>query len=166
LRRAEPVISETLRGEEERFRATLGRGLALLEEATDGLGAGAVLPGETAFKLYDTYGFPLDLTQEAVRPRGITVDMAGFDAAMDRQRAMARENWAGSGQQAQAGVWLTLRDRLGPTIFTGYEHVDGAGEVLAVVKDGREVDAAGPGDAVLALFDTTPFYGESGGLSP
>ena len=163
LRRAEPVIAETLRGEEERFRATLGRGLALLDEATEGMGAGSVLSGETAFKLYDTFGFPLDLTQDAVRPRGITVDLESFDTAMDRQRAMAREHWAGSGQQAQAGVWLALRDRLGPTVFTGYDHVDGVGETLAIVKDGAEAEAAQCGDTALVLFDATPFYGESGG---
>ena len=163
LRRAEPVIAETLRGEEERFRATLGRGLALLDEATEGMGAGSVLSGETAFKLYDTYGFPLDLTQDAVRPRGIAVDLEAFDTAMDRQRAMAREHWAGSGQQAQAGVWLALRDRLGPTVFTGYDHVDGVGETLAIVKDGVEAESAQAGETVLALFDSTPFYGESGG---
>ena len=163
LRRAEPVIAETLRGEEERFRATLGRGLALLEEATAEMGEGAVLPGETAFKLYDTYGFPLDLTQDAVRPRGIAVDLDGFETAMERQRSMAREHWAGSGQQAQAGVWLALRERLGPTVFTGYDRVDGAGEVLAIVRDGQEVDSAGAGDRVLVLFDSTPFYAESGG---
>jgi alanyl-tRNA synthetase len=163
LRRAEPVIAETLRGEEERFRATLGRGLALLDEATEGMAAGAVLSGDTAFKLYDTYGFPLDLTQDAVRPRGITVDLEAFDTAMDRQRAMAREHWTGSGQQAQAGVWLALRDRLGPTVFTGYDHVDGVGETLAIVKHGVEADMAEAGDTVLVLFDATPFYGESGG---
>jgi alanyl-tRNA synthetase len=163
LNRAEPVIAETLRGEEERFRATLGRGLALLDEATEGMGPGAVLPGETAFKLYDTYGFPLDLTQDAVRPRGITIDLEAFDTAMDRQRAMAREHWTGSGQQAQAGVWLALRDRLGPSVFTGYDHVDGVGETLAIVRGGAETDVAEVGEAVLALFDATPFYGESGG---
>ena len=163
LRRAEPVIAETLRGEEERFRATLGRGLALLDEATEGMGSGSVLSGETAFKLYDTYGFPLDLTQDAVRPRGISVDLEAFDTAMDRQRAMAREHWTGSGQQAQAGVWLALRDRLGPSVFTGYDHVDGIGETLAIVKHGVEADMAEAGDTVLALFDATPFYGEGGG---
>jgi len=163
LRRAEPVIAETLRGEEERFRATLGRGLALLDEATQGMGTGSVLSGETAFKLYDTFGFPLDLTQDAVRPRGITVDLEAFDTAMDRQRAMAREHWTGSGQQAQAGVWLSLRERLGPTVFTGYDHVDGIGETLAIVKHGVEADMAEAGDTVFALFDATPFYGESGG---
>jgi alanyl-tRNA synthetase len=163
LRRAEPVIAETLRAEEERFQRTLGRGMALLEEATAGLGEGDTLSGETAFKLYDTYGFPLDLTQDAVRPRGIGVDLAGFETAMNAQKTMARESWAGSGQQAQSGVWLALRDSLGPTVFDGYEAVAGEGELLALVKDGAEVSAASDGDEVLALFDRTPFYAESGG---
>jgi len=163
LRRAEPVIVETLRQEEERFRRTLGRGTILLDEATAHLGAGDVLPGETAFKLYDTYGFPLDLTQDAVRAKGMTVDVAGFDAAMDRQRAMARENWAGSGQQAQGAIWLALRETLGPTIFLGYDAIEATGELLALVKDGAEVRAAEAGETVEALFDRTPFYGESGG---
>ncbi|HEY1751858.1 MAG TPA: alanine--tRNA ligase [Caulobacteraceae bacterium] len=163
LRRAEPVIVETLRQEEERFRRTLGRGMALLDEATAALSDGDVLPGETAFRLYDTYGFPLDLTQDAVRNRGITIDLEGFDAAMARQRSLAREHWAGSGQQAQGAVWLALRERLGPTVFTGYEAVEGTGELLALVRDGAEVDAAEAGDAVEAVFDRTPFYAESGG---
>jgi alanyl-tRNA synthetase len=163
LRRAEPVIVETLRQEEERFRRTLGRGTILLDEATARLGPGDVLPGETAFKLYDTYGFPLDLTQDAVRAKGMTVDVAGFDAAMDRQRAMGKENWAGSGQQAQGAIWISLRDTLGPTIFLGYEAVEATGEVLALVRDGAEVAAAEAGETVEALFDRTPFYGESGG---
>ncbi len=163
LRRAAPAITETLRGEEERFHRTLGRGLGLLDEATAGLGAGDALPGETAFKLYDTYGFPLDLTQDALRPRGIGVDLAGFDAAMERQRAMARESWAGSGQKAQAAVWLVLRDRLGPTVFSGHDGIEAIGEVLAVVKDGEDVPAAHAGETVQVLFDATPFYAESGG---
>ncbi len=163
LGRAQALMVETLRQEEERFRRTLGRGMALLEEATSGLSDGGVLPGETAFKLYDTYGFPLDLTQDAVRARGLTVDLAAFDAAMERQRQMARDNWTGSGQAAQGAVWLALRDRLGPTVFTGYDRVDGTGEVLALVKDGVLVDAAEAGDAVEAVFDATPFYAESGG---
>ena len=163
LTRARATIVETLRQEEERFRRTLGRGTALLEEATAGLGNGDVLSGETAFKLYDTYGFPLDLTQDAVRARGITVDTAAFDVAMERQRAMARENWTGSGQQAQGAEWLALRERLGPSMFTGYDHTLGQGETLALVKDGVEVDFAEDGDTVQALFDTTPYYAESGG---
>jgi alanyl-tRNA synthetase len=163
LRRAEPVIVETLRQEEERFGRLLGRGMPLLDEATSGLAPGAVLPGETAFKLYDTYGFPLDLTQDAVRAKGLTVDTEGFEAAMERQRQMARENWAGSGQVAQGAEWFALRDRLGPTDFTGYDHVEGTGEVQAILKDGASVDAAGAGDTVEVLFDRTPFYAESGG---
>ena len=163
LRRAEPVIAETLRQEEERFHRTLGRGMALLEEATAHLGEGDTLSGETAFKLYDTYGFPLDLTEDAVRARGIHVDTAGFDAAMATQRTMARESWAGSGQQTQGAVWLALRERLGPTGFDGYETTDGEGRVLALVKDGAEVSAAGVGDKVWAVMNRTPFYAESGG---
>jgi alanyl-tRNA synthetase len=163
LVRAQPLIVETLRQEEERFRRTLGRGMALLDEATANLPAGAALSGETAFKLYDTYGFPLDLTQDAVRAKGLTVDLDGFDTAMDRQRQMARDAWTGSGQTAQAAVWLSLRDRLGPTIFTGYDSVEAAAEVLALVRDGALVDHAEPGDSVEALFDQTPFYAEGGG---
>ncbi|MFN3523205.1 MAG: alanine--tRNA ligase [Phenylobacterium sp.] len=163
LRRAEPVIVETLRQEEERFRRTLGRGMALLDEATASLPPGGVLPGDTAFKLYDTYGFPLDLTQDAVRAKGLTVDLQGFDAAMARQREQAREAWTGSGQQAQAAEWFAIRDRLGPTEFVGYEAVEATGELLALVVEGAEVDKAGKGQAVQAVFDRTPFYAESGG---
>jgi len=163
LRRAEPVIVETLRQEEERFRRTLGRGMSLLDEATAGLGSGGVLSGETAFKLYDTYGFPLDLTQDAVRAKGLTVDLDGFDAAMQRQRDQAREAWTGSGQQAQAAEWLAIRDRLGPTEFVGYESVEATGELLVITVDGQEADKAGAGQKVQALFDRTPFYAESGG---
>jgi alanyl-tRNA synthetase len=163
LKRAQPVIVETLRQEEERFRRTLGRGMSLLDEATASLGKGDVLPGETAFRLYDTYGFPLDLTQDAVRAKGMTVDVAGFDVAMDRQRTMARENWAGSGQQAQGAVWLSLRERLGPSVFLGYEGVEATGELISLIRDGVEVGSAEAGETVEALFDRTPFYAESGG---
>ncbi len=167
LVRATPLITETLRQEEERFRTTLGRGMGLLEEATTGLGPGGVLSGETAFKLYDTYGFPLDLTQDAVRARGVTVDLPGFDAAMDRQKAMAREGWSGSGDRAQTAEWFKLRDRLGPTDFRGYEQAEVTGEVIALVREAKEVDtveAAGDdGVTVEVLFDQTPFYAESGG---
>ena len=163
LRRAEPVIVETLRQEEERFRRTLGRGMTLLDEATARLGAGDVLSGETAFKLYDTYGFPLDLTQDALRARGIGVNIDGFEDAMATQRAMAREAWAGSGQQAQGAVWLALRERLGPTVFTGYEHNETTVHALALVSAGEEVEIAEAGQTVQALFDATPFYAESGG---
>jgi len=163
LRRAEPAIVDTLRQEEERFRRTLGRGMSLLEEATAGLPAGGVLAGETAFKLYDTYGFPLDLTQDAVRALGLTVDLDGFDAAMTRQREQAREAWTGSGQVAAAAEWFAIRDRLGPTVFAGYDAVEEVGELLALVADGHEVDTAKAGDTVQAVFDRSPFYAESGG---
>jgi len=163
LRRAEPAIVDTLRQEEERFRRTLGRGMTLLDEATAGLNAGDVLSGETAFKLYDTYGFPLDLTQDAVRAKGLTVDLEGFDAAMARQREQAREAWTGSGQVAAAAEWFAIRDRLGPTDFVGYEATETVGELLELVADGRQVEAAQAGQTVQALFDRTPFYAESGG---
>jgi alanyl-tRNA synthetase len=163
LTRAKATIEETLRQEEERFRRTLGRGMALLDEATAGLREGDVLSGETAFKLSDTYGFPLDLTEDAIRDRGLSVDHDGYDAAMERQRAMARENWTGSGQTAQTAEWLALRERLGPTVFTGYDHVDDTGELSAMVADGVAVPAAEAGQTVQAVFDRTPFYAESGG---
>ena len=163
LRRAEAAVAETLRQEEERFHRTLGRGMALLEEATAHLKEGDTLSGETAFKLYDTYGFPVDLTEDAVRARGVRVDMAGFETAMDAQRALARESWAGSGQQAQGAVWLALRERLGGTTFDGYDATRGEGRLLALIKDGAEVETAGVGETVWALFDRTPFYAESGG---
>ncbi|TAL31432.1 MAG: alanine--tRNA ligase [Phenylobacterium sp.] len=163
LKRAQDAIVDTLRQEEERFRVTLGRGLALLDEATAGLKDGDVLSGETAFKLYDTYGFPLDLTQDAVRAKGLTVNLDEYDAAMARQREMARGAWKGSGQVAAAAEWFSIRERLGPTVFTGYDETEGTGELLTLVEDGREVDGATTGATVQALFDRTPFYAESGG---
>ncbi len=163
LKRAEPAIIETLRQEEERFRRTLGRGMSLLDEATAGLNEGDVLSGETAFKLYDTYGFPLDLTQDAVRAKGLTVNLTEFDAAMARQRDMAREAWTGSGQAAAAGEWFAIRERLGATEFTGYDDVESSAELLVVMEEGREIDGALQGAKVQALFDQTPFYAESGG---
>jgi alanyl-tRNA synthetase len=162
LRRAEPVIIETLRQEEVRFRATLGRGMTLLEEATAGLGEGGVLPGDVAFKLHDTYGFPLDLTQDAIRARGLTVDSAGFDRLMAEQRGKS-EGLKGTGQQVQGALWFALRDRLGPTVFSGYDEIETTAEALAIVAGGVEVDAAGVGETVEVLFDHTPFYAESGG---
>jgi alanyl-tRNA synthetase len=163
LRRAEPAIVDTLRQEEERFRVTLGRGLALLDEATAGLGEGDVLSGETAFKLYDTYGFPLDLTQDAVRAKGLTVNLDEYDAAMGRQREMARGAWKGSGQVAAAAEWFAIRDRLGPTDFIGYDTTEVTAELLVLVSEGQEVSEARAGQSVQALFDRTPFYAESGG---
>uniref|UniRef100_UPI00286A54FB alanine--tRNA ligase n=1 Tax=Phenylobacterium sp. TaxID=1871053 RepID=UPI00286A54FB len=163
LRRAEPVIVETLRQEEERFRRTLGRGMTLLDEATANMEAGGVLPGETAFKLYDTYGFPLDLTQDAVRNKGLTVDLDGFDAAMKRQKDQAREAWTGSGQASQGAEWFALRERLGATEFLGYETTEATGKLLALVASAAEITEAEAGQTVLAVFDRTPFYAESGG---
>ncbi len=163
LKRAEPAIVETLRQEEERFRRTLGRGMSLLDEATANLNEGDVLSGETAFKLYDTYGFPLDLTQDAVRAKGLTVNLPEFDAAMARQRDMAREAWTGSGQAAAAGEWFAIRERLGATDFTGYDDAAIMAEVLVIMEEGREIDGALQGATVQALFDRTPFYAESGG---
>ena len=163
LKRAQATIVDTLRQEEERFRTTLGRGMSLLDQATKDLSEGSAISGETAFTLYDTYGFPLDLTEDEARRRGLTVDVAGYDAAMQRQRDMGKANWKGSGQAATAGEWLKLRERLGPTEFTGYDTVDGVGEVLAIVADGQPTDHAEAGQTVEVLFDKTPFYGESGG---
>ncbi|MCA3722088.1 alanine--tRNA ligase, partial [Phenylobacterium sp.] len=163
LRRAQPMIVETLRQEEERFRRTLGRGMALLEEATTGLGEGDRLPGEVAFRLYDTYGFPLDLTQDALRARGVAVDLDGFQDAMRRQREMAREAWTGSGQAAAAAEWFGIRERLGATEFLGYERTEAEGELVSLVRGGDETPSAGAGETVFAVFDCTPFYAEGGG---
>ena len=167
LVRAQALIVETLRQEEERFRVTLGRGMGLLDEATAMLDEGGVLPGETAFKLYDTYGFPLDLTQDAVRAKGLTVDLEAFDTAMAHQRTMAKAAWRGSGDRAATAEWFTLRDRLGPTAFVGYDTAETTAEVIALVRDAAELDAVEAADAdgvtVEVLFDRTPFYAESGG---
>lgn len=163
LIRAEALISETLRLEEIRFRRTLARGLGLLDEATTGLVAGATLDGETAFRLYDTYGFPLDLTQEALRARNIGVDTAGFATAMERQKAEARASWAGSGDTAAETIWLTLRDRLGATEFLGYSAEASEGKLIALVRDGAEIAEAKAGESVQVVVNQTPFYGESGG---
>ena len=163
LRRAQATIVETLRQEEERFRRTLGRGMVLLEEATAGMAEGDMLPGETAFKLYDTYGFPLDLTQDAVRAKGLGVDLDGFEEAMKRQRDMAREAWTGSGQASAAAEWFQIRDRAGASQFLGYDEIEATGELKALVAGGVEVAEADAGAKVLAVFDRTPFYAESGG---
>ena len=163
LGRAEDLVAETLELEEERFRRTLERGLALLDEATEPLAAGATLDGETAFKLYDTYGFPLDLTQDALRGRGLTVDVAGFDAAMERQRAEARKAWAGSGDAAVETVWFAVKDRAGATDFLGYETDVAEAIVTALVADGKEVDRLEAGMSGAVVLNQTPFYGESGG---
>jgi alanyl-tRNA synthetase len=163
LGRAEALITEILRLEETRFQGTLERGLRLLEEATSGLSRGGVLPGETAFKLYDTYGFPLDLTEDALRARGMTVDMAGFEAAMERQRAEARASWKGSGELAEERIWFELRETLGATEFLGYEANRAEAQVRALVVGGHPVERAEPGAEVMVVTNQTPFYGESGG---
>ena len=163
LIRAQPLIAETLEREEAKFRQTLDKGLRLLDEATAGLGKGATLPGDVAFRLYDTYGFPYDLTEDALRVQGIAVDRAGFDAAMAQQKAAARAAWKGSGEKASDEIWFDLAETHGGTEFTGYTATVGEGEVIALVKDGAPVDAAQVGDDVVVLTNQTPFYGESGG---
>jgi alanyl-tRNA synthetase len=163
LIRAQPLIEATLRQEETRFRQTLSNGLRLLDEATAGMGMGGTLPGETAFKLYDTFGFPYDLTEDALRAQGLQVDRAGFDAAMAEQKARARAAWKGSGQAASEEVWFDLAEEHGATEFTGYAGHDGEGVVLAIVRDGARVDEAQEGVEVQLLLNQTPFYAESGG---
>jgi alanyl-tRNA synthetase len=163
LVRAEALITETLRLEETRFRQTLARGLAILDDESRGLTQGAQLSGETAFRLYDTYGFPLDLTQDALRARGIGVDTEGFSAAMERQRAEARKAWAGSGEAATESLWFAVRDRAGATEFLGYDTEEAAGVVTALVVDGADVPRLKAGESGGVILNQTPFYGESGG---
>lgn len=163
LVRAQPLIEETLLREETRFRQTLDKGLRLLDEATEGMAKGAILPGETAFRLYDTYGFPYDLTEDALRAQGLGVDRAGFDAAMAEQKAAARAAWKGSGEKASEEIWFDLAEEAGATEFTGYGATSGDGQVIAIVRDGARVEKAGAGDTVTLLTNQTPFYGESGG---
>jgi alanyl-tRNA synthetase len=163
LLRAEALITETLKLEETRFRRTLERGLAILDEKSAGLKKGAMFDGETAFTLYDTYGFPLDLTQDALRSRGISVDVASFSDAMERQREKARASWAGSGDTAQESLWFALRERIGATEFLGYETETAEGVVAALVKDGKEVSELKKGENGSVVMNQTPFYAESGG---
>ncbi len=163
LVRAEALITETLKLEETKFRTTLKRGLSLLSEATTTLGRGDMLDGETAFKLYDTYGFPLDLTQDALRAREINVDLAGFTDAMERQKAEARSHWAGSGDKATETIWFELREAHGATEFLGYATESAEGVVQAIVKDGASAPQAISGEKVQIVVNQTPFYGESGG---
>ncbi len=163
LARAEALITETLKLEETRFRKTLVRGLAILDEASKGLKRGDKLKGETAFTLYDTYGFPLDLTQDALRARGISVDTAAFGTAMERQREKARASWAGSGEAATEAVWFALRERLGATEFLGYETESAEGVVSALVKAGTEIKELKAGEEGAVVLNQTPFYGEAGG---
>jgi alanyl-tRNA synthetase len=163
LIRAEPLITETLRLEETRFRKTLERGLAILDDESRTLVSGQKLSGDVAFTLYDTYGFPLDLTQDALKPRGIGVDTDAFNAAMERQREKARAAWSGSGEAATETVWFGIRERVGATEFLGYETETAEGVVLAVLKDGQEVSELAAGETGLVVLNQTPFYGESGG---
>ena len=163
LGRAQALITETLELEETRFKRTLDRGLKLLDDETGGMSEGDSLSGEVAFKLYDTYGFPIDLTQDALRARGLSVDTAGFEAAMERQREEARKAWAGSGEAATDEVWFEIREEAGATEFLGYETEAAEGVVHALVVDGRRVDSASAGQDVAIVVNQTPFYGEAGG---
>ncbi|AOW23643.1 alanine--tRNA ligase [Sphingomonas melonis TY] len=163
LVRAQPLIEATLRQEETQFRKTLDKGLKLLDEATAGMGEGDTLAGETAFKLYDTYGFPYDLTEDALRTQGLHVDRAGFDAAMAEQKRAARAAWKGSGAKASDDLWFDIAEETGSTEFIGYSADIGEAEVVALVKDGARVDTAIAGDTVAIIVNQTPFYGESGG---
>ncbi len=163
LKRSEPLVTETLKLEETRFKQLLERGLKLLDDATDGMDAGATLDGETAFKLYDTYGFPLDLTQDALKAREIAVDEDGFNAAMQRQKEEARKAWAGSGDAATDAVWFSVRDDVGATDFLGYDTESAEGRVAALVVDGKTANEASAGTEVSVVLNQTPFYGESGG---
>jgi alanyl-tRNA synthetase len=163
LGQAETLIGETLKLEETRFKAMLDRGLGLLADETASLGEGGTLPGDVAFKLYDTYGFPLDLTQDALRERGLGVDVAGFEAAMAEQRVRARAAWAGSGDAATERVYFDLREQARATEFLGYSTERAEGEIRALISGGSAVDSAGPGAEVVLLLNQTPFYAESGG---
>src|SRR6201989_925867 len=163
LQRGEGLIAETLKLEEIRFRETLARGIKLLDEASSGLHKGDQLKGDIAFKLYDTYGFPLDLTEESLRARGITVDTEGFAAAMQKQKQEARASWSGSGEAASEAKWFAVLDEVGRTEFLGYDTEEAEGVILAIFKDGGRVMAAQKGEAVEIVTNQTPFYGESGG---
>ena len=163
LGRAQGMIEEMLKLEETRFKQTLERGLGLLDEALQELDEGANLPGETAFRLYDTFGFPLDLTQDALREKGRGVDIAGFDAAMAEQKAKARAAWAGSGEAADADVWFDIADQSGATDFLGYDTETAEAQIVALVQDGAIVDSARKGESVQIVLNQTPFYAEAGG---
>ena len=163
LLRAEPLIAETLKLEESRFKRTLDRGLHILDEEVEKLPSGGALPGDVAFRLYDTYGFPLDLTQDALKAKGIAVDVEGFNTAMARQREEARRAWAGSGEAATEAVWFQVREQTGATEFLGYDTNAAEAKVLTLIVDGQPVDQAAAGRPVAVICNQTPFYGESGG---
>jgi alanyl-tRNA synthetase len=163
LAQAQSMIEETLLQEETRFRTTLDRGLRLLEDEVTSLPQGGALPGATAFKLYDTFGFPLDLTQDALREKGLSVDTDGFDSAMAAQKAKARAAWAGSGEMADDTIWFDVLDNHGATDFLGYDTEQAEGQIVALVQDGEQVDRADAGATVQIVLNQTPFYAESGG---
>jgi len=163
LLRAQALITETLKLEEARFKVTLDKGLKLLDDEVGRLPGGAAFPGESAFRLYDTYGFPLDLTQDALKARGIAVDTSGFEAAMARQKAEARKAWAGSGEAATENLWFEIRDKVGASEFLGYDAEAAEGKIVALVENGVAVEAVHPGHTVMLVANQTPFYGESGG---
>jgi len=163
LGRAQELITETLRLEETRFRKTLERGIRILDEESAGLKQGDSFPGATAFKLYDTYGFPLDLTQDALKPRGIKVDTKAFDAAMETQREEARKAWKGSGEAQTEAIWFEIRERNGATEFLGYATETAEGVIATIVVDGKEAKGLAQGEAGAIVVNQTPFYGESGG---
>ncbi|MBR1147959.1 alanine--tRNA ligase [Bradyrhizobium sp. AUGA SZCCT0431] len=163
LVRAEKLIEETLRLEETRFRKTLARGLSILDEKSSSLKKGDMFDGDTAFTLYDTYGFPLDLTQDALKSRGISVDLASFTDAMEKQKEKARASWSGSGDTASENIWFPLREKLGATEFLGYETESAEGVISALVKDGKDADSLKAGETGSIVLNQTPFYAESGG---
>ncbi len=163
LKRAESLITETLKQEETRFKTTLERGLKLLDEETRNLSKGGTLAGDVAFKLYDTYGFPLDLTQDALKAKGIAVDTAGFEKSMEKQKAEARKSWAGSGDAGTEKLWFEILEEAGPTEFLGYENEIAEGQIKAIVKDGKKVQSLKSGEEGIVIVNQTPFYAESGG---
>ncbi len=163
LGRANALISETLKLEETRFKVTLERGLNLLETEMETLSSGDQLSGDVAFKLYDTYGFPFDLTEDALRSRNISIDRAGFDSNMEQQRATARKAWSGSGEKAADSLWFDLRNDIGATEFLGYQSEKAEGKIVALIVDGKLVKEVGKGENALLLTNQTPFYAESGG---
>ena len=163
LGRAQPLITETLEMEETRFRTTLDRGLRLLDAELEDLPEGTALPGETAFRLYDTFGFPLDLTQDALREKGRTVDTDGFDKAMAAQKAAARAAWKGSGEAADETIWFDIAEQVGATEFLGYDTESAEGQIVAIVRDGARTDALAEGETGWVVVNQTPFYAESGG---
>ncbi|AZQ67835.1 alanine--tRNA ligase [Silicimonas algicola] len=163
LRRAQPMIEETMKLEESRFLQTLDRGLRLLDEELTRIPEGSDLPGEAAFRLYDTFGFPLDLTQDAMREKKRGVDVAGFDAAMSEQKAKARAAWAGTGEAKDATVWFDLAEMHGATEFLGYDTETAEGQILAILREGVTVNALEEGETGWVVTNQTPFYGEAGG---